>query len=46
MPNRRGLPAAFKTAKWQELLYSEFSWKNNNPVRKVSFCLKPNKYVL
>ena len=45
MPNREGLPVALKTAKGQEVLSSEFMWKNNSPVIIVSYCPKPNKNV-
>ena len=40
MPSRKGLRVAPKTAKGQEVLSSEFMWKNNSPVMIVSYFSK------
>ena len=46
IPNRKGLPVALKSAKGQEVLSSEFMWKNNIPVVIVLYCPKLNKNIL
>ena len=46
MPNRKGLPAALKTAKGRQILPLEFIWKSNSPVMIASYHPKPNKNAL
>ena len=46
MPNRKGLPAALKTAKGRQILPLEFIWKSNSPVMIASYHPKPNENAL
>ena len=46
MPNKKDFPVALKTAKGQEVLPSEFLWKNSSLVMIVSYYPKPNRNVL